>query len=95
MSKVKPIRKKNPIEVTPKTPTLPTPLSDAESYMLHHVVKLRDQADMNVVDYIRTILSRRDLELKDWAISLEDYKTIIPSIKPAQATAPANSSDTK
>jgi hypothetical protein len=65
----------------------PEPLNDNESIMLRHLVRLRDQANSNLSDYISYVLAVRGLKATDeagkptWAVTLNDYKTFVPADK--------------
>ena len=65
--------------------SVPSSLSDAESLMLRHIVKLKDQANQNVSEYVNYLLSTRGLTVTDWAISLADFKTLVQTKKPEPA----------
>ena len=106
MSKVRPIRKAvAPAPVAPapaavqapapEVVKVPVPLTDAESMMLRHLCKLRDQATNNISEFVNFVLGVRGFQSIDeqkqptWAISLGDFKTIVPAVKPAAPAAPA------
>lgn len=61
-----------------ETSTAPAPLTEAESLLLKHLMKLKEQADINVAEYVTYVLSTRQLSVKDWGIDSSDFRTINP-----------------
>lgn len=69
-------------------PVVPQPLNDSESLMLRHLMKLKNQAAINVAEFVGYVLTERNLQQAEWAVALNDYKTIFPSPKPTPVPAP-------
>lgn len=61
-------------------------LTDHESMMMRHLVKLREQATTNLSEYIGLLLTNRKLSLAEWAVSLADFKSILPQPKTSEPT---------
>jgi hypothetical protein len=78
-----------PATVAALQSVVPQPLSDSESLLLRYLLKLNEQANKNVTEFVGDALLTRKLQIADWAVSLADYKTILPVPKPAPQSAPA------
>jgi len=66
--------------------TIPS-LTLPETLMLRYTVKVKDQAIAMVSDVVTSFFAARGLNVTDWAISLHDYKTIVPAQKTAAPAA--------
>jgi len=57
------------------TPKTPKPLDDSEHLMLVHLIRLKDQANSNVADFITRILTDRGLDIT-YGIAMSDLRTV-------------------
>lgn len=91
MKKVQTITQAPVATLAPATPTLassiaPPPLMEQETHIMQLLVGEVKTAQNALSHYVGQVLTARQLDVKEWGISLADCKTLVKN--PPQTTAP-------